>query len=153
MLQIVPPFAHHLRAIAENIRPEDRAELTKSGDNRDTLEIIQGSVAASYESYVALWNGVPEAVFGIACAGSPDDAGSPWLLTTGTVGPWRRKFLSASHQYVDRWAEAHPVLFNAVDVDNEVSLRWLERLGFRAVDTFQSIADHPFFLMVRKPDV
>lgn len=150
MLTIAAPTPTRLKFIADNLCAEDRAELVAAGRTETVLEIIQDSVSMSYECYVALWNGEPHAVFGIA---SIEDAGGPWLLTTGKVGLWRKEFHRASKQFLRKWSGLHSTLFNFVSEEHPRACRWLLSLGFRTAEQVTMPSGAPFNLMVLESSV
>jgi hypothetical protein len=130
-LTLSPPTYPLLSRIARNMCEQDTSELAALG--KRPMPALRRSVRESYECYVALWNGEPQAAFGIATNDS--QVGIPWLLTTGDLSAWKRDFWVASTHFIHKWSLMHNVMHNAVDARNSRSIAWLRRLGFNIENT------------------
>ena len=99
-LTIHAPTPEALKQIAERMCAEDRAEIEASRGG-DPLDVLTASVGASRESYVAWWDGKPQAIFGVADFTYDTDHGVPWMLSTGAP-PARvaRQFIATSRTYI-----------------------------------------------------
>jgi hypothetical protein len=116
--------------LAEHLREQDVAELRAAG-HTDIHAALVRSVAMSNETFVAVANGKPVAVFGCAEHGSLlAKDGVPWLLGTQEIVKHRRVLQRWARGYITDLLGRYPRLFNAVHAENTVSVRWLKALGF-----------------------
>ncbi|MBB6185778.1 hypothetical protein [Rhodanobacter sp. MP7CTX1] len=151
ILTIHAPTPEALKQIAERMCAEDRAEIEASRGG-DPLDVLTESVGASRESYVAWWDGKPQAMFGVADFTYDTDHGVPWMLSTGAP-PARvaRQFIAASRKYVAAWLPMYVRLFNMVDLRHLRAQRWLLSLGFHAARV-HDIHGYPFIEFEASPN-
>ncbi|KRE92460.1 hypothetical protein ASG87_00645 [Frateuria sp. Soil773] len=123
------PTIDALRHIAEHMCPADRAELAATGQH-DPLASLMKSVETSRESFVAEWNGEPQAALGVADLPQDHRFGVPWMLSTGNGSQHAREFMAASRSIVEAWAPMYLALANVVSREHHVARRWLRALGF-----------------------
>lgn len=129
MIEYVTPTHEYLDYIARNIRAGDREELRVTGRS-DPHEAIRGSAQGSDAAFVALINGEPSAVFGVGTISQLPRVGAPWLLATDVAGRHGRALVRDGRAVVHSWRRHYVLLQNAVSVKNDLSVRWLARLGF-----------------------
>lgn len=113
--------------LAAHLRESDRLEVSANSD--DIEATIRRSIAASTICSVAQLDGRPVFVIGCAPCDRPG-VGVPWLLGTDEVTPHGGALTRITKSYVRQFLETWPVLLNAVDERNVVSVRWLEAIGF-----------------------
>jgi hypothetical protein len=130
-VEIVSPTPDHLDHIAEHMNPRDAAEVLASGGFTPDRAVHLAHVVSA-ESYVCVFDGVPVAVFGVADLGG--GVGSPWLLTTEQLFQRPSVIVKEGRKAVAAWAKKFYTLYNWIDERNDVSIRWLARLGFSFVD-------------------
>lgn len=125
--------------LAAELRDQDRKELDAAG-HRDHLAAVRESVQHSKWSLSAFDD------TGIICIGGLAERGSvltpvgvPWLLGTDRLLKHRRVLGRAAREYTAAMLRDYPRLFNAVHTHNEVSKKWLARIGF----TLHAPVPHP----------
>ena len=140
--------------IAENLRPEDLAELEATAEDGLTSDLdptvrLFASVMLSEMGWIVCVDDEPVCIFGAAPTASEDE-GIAWLMGTPAmdrrrvqIGIGRRTphYLDILHT---RWRR----LFNHVDARNQTSLVWLLRSGFvvEDVDMHHGREQRPFYL-------
>jgi hypothetical protein len=129
-VKYVRPEAWHIVHIATNMRQEDRQELDAGG--WDSPEVaLSASLDASEWAAVALVDGEPVAVFGVAIAGPLlCRTYIPWLLGATTLHTLSREIMVESKHVVYDLMNEYPRLENWVYAGSINSIRWLRRLGF-----------------------
>ena len=135
-IQIVPAKASHIRPIASGMRAADREEVF-AASGRSPAAALAYSYRKSTYCWTALFDGRPEIMWGIGDINILTGVGAPWLLGTDAVEKNFRAFLRISNGWPAQLLRRYSVLRNFVDVRNEVSIRWLEWLGFRLLDPFE----------------
>lgn len=124
------PTPEDLRYLAQHLRAQDLAELEAAGWE-DPLRALEASLTRSKQTFVAVAQGVPVAIFGCAEYGSLlAPVGVPWLLGTEAIRRHRRVLQRWARHYIAAMLQEYPRLFNAVHADNTVAVRWLKALGF-----------------------
>lgn len=79
---------------------------------------------------MACWDGLPQAVCGVADFTLDTDMGVPWMLSTGPRGRIARAFVEESRRFIAEWSPMYTALFNLVDARHLRAQRWLMALGF-----------------------
>lgn len=148
-ITILPPTEAMLEQIAARMCAEDRAELEACGW-ATPLDALKASVGTSREAYVACWDGLPQAAFGVADFTLDDTLGVPWMLSTGPTGRIASEFVKVSHQYISEWSPLYSALFNFVDARHLRAQRWLLSLGFEPFKV-HDCNDTPFIEFGRFP--
>lgn len=119
--------------LAEDLRPQDAAEIkAMHGAGADLEQAIRAAITRSRYAWTALWKGEVVMVGGVASIGSllGGNKGSPWLL--GSTQMFRRPgaLTRTGRRYVAFMHTVYPDLENFIDVRNQTSIAWLQRLGF-----------------------
>lgn len=129
---------------ATRLRPSDEDEVRALFD--DVEAGLASAIVGSALSYVAELNGRPIILLG--CAENGDGTGCPWLMATGEVVKLPGALTKVGRHYVEVFKARWPVLTNYVDQRSLVSVRWLERLGFKIHEPvalgLRSERFHPF---------
>lgn len=123
-----------LEYIAENLRPEDRAEVQATIGDSDPFWALFESYEASTASWLMLdRTGLPIGVFGVAPHVTPK-VGIAWMI--GTPGIFKEGFTLArlTDLYMEKMQQHYPILWANVDARNELSMRWLEWANFKLAD-------------------
>lgn len=129
-VKYVPVDQWMLEEIAANIRPSDREEIVASGW-QDTLSALEASVRMSDTSSVAVIDGVPAAVLGVAKKGGIlTPYGCPWLLGSTVLHEHRRLLLTEAPRVRDYMKIKYGHLENYVFAGSKQSVIWLQRIGF-----------------------
>jgi hypothetical protein len=71
-----------------------------------------------------------EAIFGVARPGVMSTLGIPWLLMSEKPLKHKQLFEKYTPGVIEYWQSLFDRMENYVDADNEVALRWLNRIGF-----------------------
>lgn len=120
--------------LAEVLRPSDLAELQASSGG-DPAEVLVTSVMLSDRAWIVLDDGDPVLVFGRAPTDNPQEH-LAWLMGSPQMdAPAARTFiLRRCARYIREMQAGTTRLWNLIDARNEVSMRWLEWLGFHVVE-------------------
>lgn len=148
MVEIVSPTDEHLRYIAHNMRDRDVKEVRSvHGPLVDIEYLLRGCVKYSEESHVALLDGVPFCVFGLKQNPKAEWMGIVWMLATDKMSDIgvMRTIGRLSEIYIESWFEQYDTLMNFVSVENDISVKWLKRLGFDFHDPIVFGSDRSLF--------
>lgn len=135
-IEIIRAKACHIRPIADRMRKADRDEVFAASGRSPTAALTY-SFRKSSHCWTALFDGRPEIMWGIGDINILAGVGAPWLLGTDAVEHNFRAFLRISSGWPAQLLQRYSVLRNFVDVRNEVSVRWLEWLGFRLLEPIE----------------
>jgi hypothetical protein len=124
------PTEDSLIHIGEYMREADRIEVMAS-HGMVPLEAVFNSVDISDLSSVALYNGVPCAVFGLVKRDLLTGTGVPWLLGTDDIDLCKKDFIIHTREGVREMLNVCPRLENHVHIENRKSIRWLKTMGFK----------------------
>lgn len=128
-VQFVKPTLEAVKLIAANMRQADVDEVWAS--HRHTpIEAVMDSWNVSMYSVVVMVNNTPCVIMGLLNCDLLSGTGIPWLLGTEKALKHAREFLRLSPPVIEEMLNVCPRLFNYVHVNNKVSIRWLEWLGF-----------------------
>ena len=132
MIEIVRAEPEHGKAIANALREHERFEfnLLDLDPGKELENQIKGS-----EAYVALVDGQPACLWGFrdhVLSGT-----HLWMVTTGLVEKYPKKFLRESRKVIRRALKSHPMIYGYVDAKFGVSCTWMEWLGFEPVNQVQ----------------
>jgi hypothetical protein len=124
---IVPSSIGDVYRVANNLRREDRAEIT--GFGLDPREALRTSFRHSVLRRTAFVDGEIAAMWGLGGA-MLSDAGSPWLMTTPVVERVPVMFLKVGRAQLNEMLAQRTFLFNFVQASYARACRFLEVLGF-----------------------
>lgn len=91
------------------------------------------------------------AIFGVAPVSGYPKLGQVWCVGSDLIEHHKREFLTLSREWLEAANRRYPVLGNVIDARNEVSLRWLQWMGFSLVgkiDRF-GVEQRPFIEFVK----
>lgn len=127
-----PRTMKYVNDLSENMRLEDRREVTKFRADMSVLDIVVDAVQRSTWCYCLTADDEVVAIWGIVIPGLMAGTGYPWALTTDLVEDYRarRVVMWLSRQYLDRMRHEAPVLVAMVDEEHVKAVRWLQWLGF-----------------------
>jgi hypothetical protein len=111
------------------LRAADREEIDAL-TGRDPGAVLAESVARSSSAWAGVADGELVCLFGVVPLTLGGMTGVPWLLGSDAVTRYGRPFLRRNRAWVREMLREFPVLRNAVDARNTVSIRWLRWLGF-----------------------
>jgi hypothetical protein len=117
--------------LAPRLRAADLAEIGALDGSAPLAALIE-SLSASSLANVMEHNGVPFAIYGVAPEDGCSDCtrGISWMLGTDDLKKHSVWFLRNYRGMLDEMHAYFPVIFNFVDVRNEVHIRWLRWAGF-----------------------
>lgn len=131
MLELRDATEADVEALVPNLRATDLAEVA-AGTGRAPREVLADGVRLGGALAVVV-NGELVAIAG--CHAEPENGiGCPWMLGTDGVERHAFEFLRASRRVVRDWCRRYGYLLNFVHADHEVSIRWLQWLGFTVDD-------------------
>lgn len=135
--------------VAENMRIMDVQEIWASHGHTPKQALTQGLYAEG-ECWTVLLDEEPIAMFGIQDTERPE-LGGVWFLGTDKVYEIKKAFYTEALEFLDRWNEQYPALFNIVDLRNDVSIKWMIDVGFILSETgfYATYEARPFALMMR----
>lgn len=147
-LQYRPPTPEDIAYVAANMRDADVLEVAAS-HGHTPLQALTTSIHESDMAFCAVVDGTPICIFGFACD-EDEERAAVWLLGTDDILKHRRLFLRESRRIVGEWAKCFGQMFNWVDRENAVALRWLSWLGFEHVLVkSHGVANQPFVFVSR----
>lgn len=131
MYRLDSPQTEDLKYIADNMRPEDVAEIEASGVYPSPFVALQKSVLVSRDTWVAKYGEEPLCVFGVGTVKLMSTAlGFPWLLSTPAVEKHPGALLRIGRWHVERALKTFDILENYIDARNTKAIGWLRWLGF-----------------------
>lgn len=133
MIRIVPATFEHAEILAPNLRKQDKDEVMASG-GYDPLGALALSVSVSTMAWTAFEDLMPFVMFGAAAHRDDPELGVVWLLGSDHIYNVKKTFLVQSRNYVSRMHDSFDTLANYVDARNTTSQKWLEALGFQALE-------------------
>ena len=139
-IEVVPASVVHVGPIATRMREIDKLECAIMG--RGPKRALRQSLAGSTVAWTVKINGRAEAMMGAAAVSTLDGIGSPWLLMTDEAVRHARVLVVLGRGYSDAMQGLFRVLENNVHADNDVSIRWLSRLGYTIGPVFD-MNGHP----------
>lgn len=123
------PTLEDMHEIADNLREEDRREVTGVWGRGHIREAVEYCYTSSTCSYICKRDGVPLAAFGVKRVSPFQNIGIIWMLATKEtakhkiyVGKWTKKGIQA---FLKDW----DVLYNFVDQGNNETIKWLKWMG------------------------
>lgn len=128
-IQVRPATREDVAYIADHLRAADHAELIAAG-YEDPAQAVRDAFDHTDWLHVAVVDGFPAVIWGVSKT-DEEGIGSPWMLATDAILAIRAEFLAGCRGEVDRMRAGYRLLFNQVHKDNDVSIRWLSRLGFK----------------------
>lgn len=157
MVRLEKPSYDSIIGVADSLRKIDRKEcFLATGQPQASVTLIESVRNSSYCR--AAWDheaGLPLALFGVTTVPSAPAIGIPWMVGTVYLKDYRKDIIRIGPEMVEKFQEDHSLLVNFCLPENEVSIRWLKRLGFQFEDEPQPYGyfDHPFIKFWRTTDV
>lgn len=134
--KIIPATEQHLaQLICTGLRRADELEVLRAGA-KTVEDGLLDSFHLSLVRYAVLIDGKCCGLFGVC----PDNlllakTGKPWLLASPELEKHWRRFAIVSKAKAQILFEQWDILYNWVDVENTVSIRWLRWIGFEVANT------------------
>jgi len=114
-------------SLAPRLKDIDKNEIDWTS-GLSPLQGLQQSIEESVETVTAELDGKPCVMAGIAP--SNDDWYGIWLLSDDRLQDCKSDFMEACSSVLEQWMREYAKVYNFVSVRNDVSLRWLQKLGF-----------------------
>lgn len=144
--EIVPVNEQHISFLAGHMRDGDVAEIAVSL-GVSPAQAIQSAIKKSRHSATALADGEPMAIFGVVTPTVMSSVASPWILSSSIVEKHKRAYMRMSKAMVEDWRKQYRVMQQLIDSRYHEAIKWVEWLGFEAVDTYIVGAEKvPFYL-------
>lgn len=139
--------------MAPRLRQADLQEIAAGGFTSPVKALLT-SLETSTERFCIEHDGEPIAIFGGGpaekCSDSIVRVGVPWMLGTDGISRQWRWFLRNSSTIVGLVQQHYDILFNLVDIRNDVHIRWLRWCGFTFGETLpHGINGEPFREFIR----
>jgi hypothetical protein len=129
--------------IAIRMRSADKKEIWDSHRMKPYHALLMG-VKSLGNCWTILGDDMPEGMMGVSKASLISNKGIIWLLGTDVLTEDRRLFVKVSKKVFGGMFDGFDYVENHVSTENEISLRWLERLGFNIEEEPVMINDVPF---------
>jgi hypothetical protein len=128
--EIVKARPSHIEDLAPRLRAIDVDELWAAARLRPVKGLAE-SLRISRRAWTVIFDGAPQAMFGVADIRGKPSWGRPWYLGSDSVLTTRkREFLRESRIQLARIADGYCGLENHVLLGNVAAIRWLRNLGF-----------------------
>lgn len=129
VIRFEKPSEESIRYIADNMRQADINEVWAS-TNQTPLDAIRTGLDLPGFSTVVWIDDEPCVIFGLVIQDVLTGTGVPWLLGANSILKHKSQLLKQSPAVIEKMLNICPKLYNYVHLKNEVSIRWLEWLGF-----------------------
>jgi len=128
-VKFLQPTTELIKSIAVDMRQADIDEIWASNHQTPGEALLKGFKISDY-SVVITVNDELCVMLGLVIHDILAGTGVVWLLGTNNALKYKRHFITQVPDVIDEMLDICPKLFNYVHVDNEVSIRWLKRIGF-----------------------
>jgi hypothetical protein len=135
-----------IKHMAPRLRQDDVDEIRASTGMTPEECLLESLDTDSIGTWVGVFKGQPEIIFG--CATTPDPSiGVPWMLGTDALKDSPREFIQKCKLWVKGFSKQFPVLKNFVYAKNELHIRWLKWCGFEFIQLHEKhgFAQEPFW--------
>jgi hypothetical protein len=135
--------------LAKNLREEDKQELKAYG-NLKYDEALKMGVAQS-KIPLAIYDKEGKIVFMCGVRVINSSLGQIWLLASPRIEKLSIPFLRNCKAGIDLFTQDHKLLFNYVDVRNELHIKWLRWCGFTFINKHEEFGfeKRPFYEFVK----
>jgi hypothetical protein len=114
--------------LAPRLRRIDRIECEAMG--RTGEQALRHGLVASVQTWTALIDGEPEAMFGVVVACAASGEAIPWFLGGALVASHARALIGLGPEILAAMHRHGRCLCNFVSCDNRAAIRLLEHWGF-----------------------
>jgi len=129
-ITIEPATLAHADYIAAHMRKSDVMEVGASHAH-SPREAARASVMVSRFAFAGMADGVPVYLFGLRDGTAFNRTGYVWGLGTDELLKYSKDFWPASRNFIAFCRGQSDRLENYVHAENLISIRWLEKLGFK----------------------
>lgn len=143
---IKQPDAADLVYLAEHLRQSDQLELEAVGFS-DPLAALKLSVSLSDVDYLKLIcvDGVPLCIFGVVSRCLLSSEAEIWMLATNELYRYPKRLTLHSKLMVRIMLKRWRKLYNVIDVRSQLTIRWLQLIGFTMTETIEVKPGYPVF--------
>jgi len=125
---LVPGHHDHVSSLARRLRAIDRIECAAMG--RTASQALYHGLAASAQTWTAMIDDAPHAMFGVVVENAASGDAIPWFLGSDRVGRHGRALIEHGPVVIGTMHRHGARLRNFVSSDNRQAIRLLERWGF-----------------------
>ncbi len=126
---VAPVTQEHVTAAAMDMRPADRAEVWALA-HLTPLRALEVSVKGSNRPWAGLYGDDVLCLFGVSEMTLISRVGVPWMLSTHNMAKHVQAVGRTSLRYIRQLRREYDWLENYVDARHELSIKWLEWMGF-----------------------
>ncbi len=127
-IELVPGAMAHAGNLAPRLRRIDRIECEAMGQTG--AQALHHGLAASAQTWTALIDGAPQAMFGVVVACATSGEAIPWFLGSTRVASEARALIGLGPDIIAAMHRHGRCLRNFVSCDNRAAIRLLEHWGF-----------------------
>lgn len=149
-LRLVPGAVEHIPGLALRLRPIDIIECAAMG--RSPRQALQHGLAASAQTWTALIDDEPHAMFGIVVESAASGDAIPWFLGSALVARHARALIAEGPELLRTMHRYGRSLRNFVSCDNREAIRLLKHWGF-TIEQEQIVMRGVFFQRFFKESV
>jgi len=124
--------------IAHRMRKADVKEVYDSHRASPYKALLTGMQARG-NCWTILGDGIPEGMIGIARQSLFSDRGIAWMLGTDVLVEDKRLFIKLTKQLFDEAVEGFNYIENYISLENRISLRWIQAMGFEFDEEIKTI--------------
>lgn len=128
-VKFVKPTHELVQAIAMDMREADVNEIWASDHYTPVTGLMESWKTSEYSS-IFMADNEPCLMVGLAVYSTLGGVGIPWLLGSNAMMKHGSQFMRMGPAVIDEMLNICPKLVNYVHKENEVSVRWLKRVGF-----------------------
>lgn len=126
-VEIGPALPDMADALAADLRPADRTELTAASGRTDYAAMLHEDLSAAHTAFIFTLRGELGGVFGWEPA--KDGTAGIWALGTSAVDRHAKLFVTAADAVIATLLDRFTVLHNVVHARNIRAVRWLRYAG------------------------
>ncbi len=151
MPYLKPATLAEAMALAQDLRPEDEAEIRAMSGQKPAISLKHGLMFSDLPTSIMDEDGSILGMFGAVPAGKNPSIGVVWMLCSPKILKYRRRFAKESRQWIEAMHQRYELLWNVVDERNTVHIRWLEWCGFTFIRRYPllGVENRPFLEFVR----
>jgi hypothetical protein len=126
--RLVPGEIQHVCDLAQRLRRIDRIECRAMGQSAE--QALRHGLAKSAQTWTALIDDTPHAMFGVVIVSATRGEGIPWFLGSDQVARHARLLIAQGPAIVTEMHRHARCLVNFVSSGNRQAIRLLEHWGF-----------------------
>lgn len=149
-IRLVPAAPHHIDPLAARLRAIDRIECAAMG--LTAAEALARGIAFSAQSWTALIDGQPQAMFGVVVECARSGAAVPWFLGSDEVAAHGAALVRLGPAIVRAMHRHGRTLRNYVSAENTRAIRLLTHWGFVVLPEPIAVRGVPFRLFIRETE-